>query len=392
MSLNVIAERYLSAANALALHDPSLVGHWIGEVPVPTEARRPVTELIAVASELDAELEQSGPQQAGVGRARHHHLHAQVRALLVAARRLMGESLPFDEEARLAFGLEPFGGDSQRFEAIRRRLDDELEGSGPLADRVSAFRQRFSIAPDRQEAVMRVALERCRAAAGPALALPPGESIDVQFTPALGWDAHARYLGGHRTLIEVNGGRPLDLTRALRLACHEGYPGHHTQHLWMDDELAGRRGWVEFRLVPGFGRQLIVAEGAAEAGADLAMPSDRRLAEYRQHLAPAAGLPSRDLERLVRVEDLVAQVEPIIVDIAREYLDNRIGGERARERLREEALIADPDTMVPFIERQRTRLLAYPAGRALVGRALGPGGLADLRGGFVDRVLFALSF
>ncbi len=392
LSLNVIAERYLAAVQALALHDPSLVDHWIGKGPARTEARRPVKELIAAVSELDVALQQSAPSKAPLERARHDHLHAQVRALLVAGRRLMGESLPFDEEARLALGLEPFGNDDGRFEAIRRRLEAELEGPGVLSERLSTFRQRFSVPPDRQPALMEVALDRCRTAAGPAIALPAGESIDLRFTPALGWDAHAHYVGGHRTVIEVNSGRPMDLTRALRLACHEGYPGHHTQHIWMDDELAGRRGWVEFRLVPGFGRQLLVAEGAAEAGADLAMPPDRRLVEYRDYLAPAAGIPARDLDRLVRVEDLLAQIEPIVVDIAREYLDNRIGNARARYRLREDALVADPDTMLPFIERQRTKLLAYPAGRALVRGSLGAEGLFDLRAGFVERVLFAGDF
>lgn len=389
LSLNVIAERYLAAVQALALHDPSLVDHWLAESPVPTEARRPVRELIAEVSALDAQLEQRASGLVGVERARHDHLHAQVRALLVAARRLMGESFSFDEEARLAFGIEPFGGDLERFDAARRQLNAELAGPGPLGERLIAFREQFSIPPQLQEKVMRVALERCRAAAGPALALPAGESIELRFTPVLGWDAHARYLGGHRSLIEINSSRHMDLTRALRLACHEGYPGHHTQHLWMHDELAGRRGWAEFRLVPGFGRQLLVAEGAAEAGTDLAMPSDRRLAEYRDHLAPAAGLSTREIDRLVRVEDLLTEIEPVVVDIAREYLDNRIGAERARERLREEALVADPDTMLPFIERQRTKVLAYPAGRALVSQSIGPEGLFDLRAGFVDRVLFS---
>jgi hypothetical protein len=392
LSLNVIAERYLAAAGALALHDPSLVDHWIGEVPAQTEARRPVKELIAAVSELDADLEQRASSDVPLERARHHHLHAQVRALLVAGRRLMGETLALDEEARLAFGLEPFGEDDGRFEAIRKSLDAELEGPGLLSARLSAFRQRFSVRPDRRQVLMEVALERCRTAAGPASALPTGETIELRFTPALGWDAHARYVGGHRTVIEINSGRPMDLTRALRLACHEGYPGHHTQHIWMDDELVGRRGWEEFRLVPGFGRQLLVAEGAAEAGADLAMPPDRRLIEYRDYLAPAAGLPAHDLDRLVRVEDLLARLEPIVIGIAREYLDNRIGAERARERLREEALVADPDTMLPFIERQRTKLVAYPAGRALVGQSVGAEGLFDLRAGFVERVLFAGNF
>ena len=40
------------------------------------------------------------------------------------------------------------------------------------------------------------------------------------------------------------------------------------------------RGWQEYALVPGFGPDLVLAEGAAEAGADLAMPYERRVAVY----------------------------------------------------------------------------------------------------------------
>jgi hypothetical protein len=392
LSLNVIADRYLAAVRALALHDPSLVDHWIGAATSPPGSRRPVAELIEQINELASDLRSRGSQLAGNEKARHRHLEAQTSALVVAARRLMGESIPFDEEARLAMGLEPPRVDAEKAEATRVRLDEELAGQGSLADRASAFRRQFLVPSDRWEAVIRVALDRCRAATLPALSLPPDEGVEVRFVPALGWDAHAQYLGSHRTSIAINSGRPLDLTRALRLACHEGYPGHHVQHLWTDDELVGERGWAEFRLIAGFGRQLLVAEGSAEAGADLAMPSDRRLAEYREYLAPAAGVPSRDLDRLVRVEDLIAELEPIVVDIARDYLDNHINAERARERLRDEALVADPDAMLPFIERQRTKLLAYPAGRALVGQSIGPGGLSELRVGFVDRVMFSLVF
>ncbi len=380
LSLDVIAKRYLETVQALGLHDPSLIDHWIGEPPSAVGARRPVAELSAEIAGLRAALDTPRPSGAEGDIGRQAHLTAQVDALLVAARRLLGESLPFDEEARLALGLAPHRMDEDAAADVRRRLNAELPGPGSLVDRVAAFRQRFVIPTERQEEVLRVALDRCRAAVGTAVPLPSDERVDIRMVPTLGWDAHARYAGGHRTIIDVKASRPLDLTRALRLACHEGYPGHHVQHLWIEDELIGRRGWIEFRLVPGFGRQLLVAEGAAEAGADLAMPADRRLADYRDHLAPAAGLSGRDLDRLVRVEERLAELEPLIGDIAREYLDNAITAATARARLSTEALVADQDALLPFIERQRTRLLAYPAGRRLVHQSAS--GVADLRRAF----------
>ena len=85
---------------------------------------------------------------------------------------------------------------------------------------------------------------------------------------------------------------------SLRLACHEGYPGHHVQFMLIDDELAGRRGWREFELTPAFGRHLLVTEGAAEAGAEMAFPLESRVALYRDVLLPIAGLPPQDAGRI----------------------------------------------------------------------------------------------
>jgi hypothetical protein len=117
------------------------------------------------------------------------------------------------------------------------------------------------------------------------------------------------------------------------------------------------------------------------------MPAGRRLAVYRDHLAAAAGLRANDLERLVTVEGQLSDIEPLIGDIAREYLDNRINTATATERLSQEALVADAEGLVMFIERRRSRLLAYAEGRRVVHERLAAAGLAGLRGLFTDRVL-----
>jgi hypothetical protein len=320
---------------------------------------------------------------AGTERARAAHLQAQLKALSLAARRLLGESLPFDAEASLGLGVNAERADLEQVVRARAALERELPGENTLATRVSAFRRRFVVPERRREKVMRLALERCRAATADAMSLPDDESIDLAFVAALPWDAHARYLGRHRTRIEVNGSRPLDLARALRLACHEGYAGHHAQYIWTADELVIARGWQEYALVPGFGPDLLLAEGAAEAGAALAMPYERRVAVYRDHLAPAAGLPVADVDRLARVEVHLTAIEQLIGDVARDYLDNRIHTAEAVDRLANDALMTDAESFVTFIERRRTRVLVYPAGRRAVLHALAERGLSGMR----DRLL-----
>ena len=385
--LDAIASRYLQLAQDFARHDPSLIDHWLVEPSVATgNSRQPVAMLRGAVDALAAEADAIVPEVQGRERARAEWLAGQARALQLVSRRLLGESLPFDTEARLAFGVSPQRADRFLADRATEALARELPGHGTLASRLAVFRAGFRAPPEAREALMRAALAACRETAGAALPLPADDSVELAFVDGLPWDAHARYLGGHRTRIEVEGHRPLDLTRALRLACHEGAPGHHAQHVWAADELVGRLGWREHTLVAGFGPALLMAEGAAEAGADLAMPAERRHQVYRERLAPAAGLSrlgGDDLARLIRVEEAQAALEPLIGDIAREYLDNRITAAKAAERLEDEVLMPGAEAFVFFIERRRTRILAYTEGRRFAVERLGQNGLAGLHALFV---------
>jgi hypothetical protein len=387
LDLDAIASRYIQLVQELARHDPSLIDHWLVEPPTPgAEGRRPVALLQREADRLAADTDRAVLDVEGLGRTRAEWLQGQARAQRLAAARLLGDSMPFDAEARLAFGLSPERADRFQVDRTHEALGRELPGNGPLQVRLAAFRERFQVPADARDAVMRAAIDACDEVARPALGLPDDGRVDVGFVDGLPWDAHARYEGGHRTHVDLNGSEPLDLSRALRLACHEGSAGHHAQHIWAAEELAARLGWRERGMVPGFGPALLIAEGAAELGAELAMPGAARARVYESRLAPAAGLHGltpEDFARLVRIEDAQAAIAPLINDVAREYLDNRITATVAAERLEGEALLPGAEGFVFFIERRRTRILAYTEGRRLARERLGTPSLSRLRTLFV---------
>jgi hypothetical protein len=385
-TLDEVSEQYVRSALQLALHDPSLVAGWHGPESWRPAARVPVAEIAAsirgaAASLASAAL--SGGTDYHSARARY--LRGQLRALSHAANRLLGTTTTFDEDAREGLGLAGAIVDDSEISQARAALDRELAGPGPLADRVASFRAGFRVAANRRDVVMRAALDACRTASAAAVEWPLDERVEIAFVPSLGWDAFARRAGPRATRVEINADEPLDLTRALRLACHEAYPGHHVQHLWAD-ELATGSGWTEFLLDAGFGPHLLVAEGAAEAGADVAMPPERRRQVYKEVLAPAAEVPADHVDRLVRVEQLLAAIESAIAVIARDYLDSRINSQTASARLSSEALVASPESMLGFIERRRARVLVYPVGRRLVLEELHLHGLSGLRRLFIDEV------
>lgn len=367
-TLDAVAEGYVRAALQLAQHDPTLVEGWRGEPAWKPGPRVPVAEVARTVAELRIALDRVDPATG-----RHRYLAAQLGGLRFAARRLLGEVTSLDEQARDEFGIEFDQLDPAQMTAIRASIERVLPGPGAAADRFARLKTRTRVPDDRRAAVMEAALAACRRATAAAVPLPTSERVTVEVTAGLWWDGYARYAGGGQTRIEISGDGPLDVARALRLACHEGYPGHHVQYVLLDQV-----GWPELGLLPGFGPHLLFAEGAAEAAADLAMSSDERARIYREQLLPAAGLPVVDADALARVDELVTGLHPVVTEVARVYADGSLPRDRAVARLRDEALILNADATIDLIERKRARALVYVEGRRAVYARLRARSLEEL--------------
>ena len=380
-TLDAVAERYVRLALELAQHDPSLVESWRGPDAWRPGARRPVSaivdDLAAAAALLEAASYDAG---SAFENARGRYLQAQLRGLRFAASRLAGRSTTVEEQAREEFSLTMPSLDPATVTSMHNGVSAWLPGESSLAARVRNLRKATIIPPQRREEVMRLALESCRAATRRHVTLPEDEAVQVVFRQSGEWDGFARYLGHHRTEIAVTEGA-LDLSRAFHLACLEGYPGHHVQFVLLD-RVWREHGWAELQLVPGFGRHLLLAEGAAELGADLAVPRDARIALYRDRLLPAAGIDPRFAAPLVTVEDVLDELLVVVTDVARGYLDGTLSREAALDRLEREALVTNPEDTLAFIERRRARALVYGEGRRVLQRVMQSQDLAGLYGAF----------
>jgi hypothetical protein len=381
-TLDAIGAGYAQAALRLAQHDPALVDGWLGPERLEPGPRGPVKN---VAADIAALLDDATRAGAGISsaedQARLRYLTLQLTALRFAADRQLGRAATIDEQAKEEFGLElpPF--DAVAVQRALAEIDRLLPGKEPLADRVQGLRARIRVPSEKTREVFRAALAACKEVSAPIFPLPAHEEVELRFARferRVGFDGYAGHTGDFHTEIWINDEVRLDVSRALRLACHEGYPGHHVQHVLID-QLFESRQWLELRLNPAFGRHLLLTEGAAEVASDLAFPADRRAALYREKLFPAAEVNSVDAGVLVRVEDLQRELLPVITDVARGYLASTITEARARERLANEALVANADVMLAFIERQRARALVYGEGRRVIYSLLPTRDLAGLR-------------
>ena len=368
LTVDDLAKQYVRLTLKLAQHQPSLVEAWLGPENWRPGARRPVADIqkeILLAHTALAELP-SPSEQAD----RYRYLGGQLNALVVAARRLAGESMRFWEEASAALGVEETdvrgaGLQSRAIAAARAELEHRLPGGGPLHARYAAFRDRHAVSRDRIIPTFRAAMQACHDRVRQHALLPEAESVEVATATQIALEAQASYQGGFRTRVTIDTSAQIDLARLLWLAAHEAYPGHHMQHVLGDRDCVRARSWHERALYPAFGPHLLCAEGAAEAGAALLLDEDTFELVCRE-LAPVASTSKGTVSDLVAVHRAVTALGDGIPAVAQRYLDGEIGSEEAADRLTADALVADARQFLVVIERQRTRLLGYPLGRRIV--------------------------
>ena len=168
--------------------------------------------------------------------------------------------------------------------------------------------------------------------------------------------------------------------RAVDLASHEGYPGHHVYNALLEKHLVRERNWLEFSVYALFSPQSLIAEGTANYGIDVAFPRAERIEFERGVVFPAAGL---DGARVEQYDDVLALVERLSYagnEAARRYIDGEIDRETAAAWLERYALYspARARQRVRFIEQYRSYVINYNLGKDIVRHYIeGRGGSAS---------------
>jgi hypothetical protein len=361
-ALDAAAESYVRLVLALGERDADSLDAYHGPPEWQADARRayaPLPEVRAAAASLAESL--ASPVAGGGDEGRRQFLIRQLRAVVARIDGVRGRRSTFEEEARALFALDvPASDHGTAAASVREAIDRLLPGHGDLPARYAAFDRKFLIAPDRLRAVMSRAIEGCRTTTRAHVRLPPAERVDVEYVRELSWSAFTRYQGGFTSRIQVNAGLPLTVDRALDLACHEAYPGHHTIATLLDARFGGR---VEFLVQPLFSPQSMLHEAASSIAGVLAFSEPARIAFERDELFPLAGLDPAGAARHTRVGRLVDELHGVHADIARRYLDGGLDFPRAGAALERDGLMPSADATLKFLNQYRTYAATYTSGR-----------------------------
>jgi hypothetical protein len=369
--MNAIAERYVKLVLALGEHDADYVDSYYGPPEWRTAAKsekKPLADIGREAAAVVAELKSITPPVDELQRLRHRYLTRQTEALAARVAMLQGKRFTFDEESKALYDAVAPHHDEAYFQNILAELERELPGSGSVAERVEAYRQAFVIPKEKLDAVFKAAIDGCRTRTLAHAMLPPGETFTVEYVTNKSWSGYNWYQGNYRSLIQVNTDLPIFIDRAVDLACHEGYPGHHVYNASLEKNLVRDHGFVEMSVYPLFSPQSLIAEGSANYGIDVAFPAQERVEFEKTHLFPIAGLDASRAAQYYRIQELTGKLAYAGNEAARRYLDGAITGAQAAEWLTKYALMAPPRAQqrVKFIDQYRSYVINYNLGKDLV--------------------------
>ncbi len=382
--MNALADRYVQLVLAVGQHDPDFVDAYYGPAEWKAAAEqagsRPLATLRDEAARLIADIGATQVPGTPIERLRREYLVKQTGAVATRLRMLADERLTFDEESRALYDAVAPTHPESHFSKTLTALDAVLPGTPPLPERVEAFRQRFVIPNEKLDVVFRAAIDGCRERTAAHLPLPTGEQFTIEYVTGKSWSGYNWYQGNYRSLIQINMDLPTFIDRAVDLACHEGYPGHHVYNVLLEQQLVRGRGWREFTVYPLFSPQSLIAEGTANFGIEVAFPADSRISFERDRLFPLAGLEAGEAARYYEVLDLLERLSYAGNEAARRYLNGEITAAQAADWLVTYTLTsrARAEQRVRFFDQYRAYVINYNLGKDLVRNHVeGAGGTPD---------------
>ena len=379
--MNAVAERYAHLVLALGQHDPDYVDAFYGPAEWKAQAEKEKKSLDATdaeAAELNATLAKTADAAASgdeMLKLRREYLQKQISALAARVRMLKGEKLKFDDESRALYdAVAPTYPDSH-FDQIIAQLDAKIPGKGPsrtggsLWERYENWRKPFVIPKEKLDTVFQLAIKECRTRTLAHVALPPNESFTVEYVTNKPWGGYNWYKGNFHSVIQVNTDLPIFIDRAVDLAAHEGYPGHHVYNSLLEKNLVRDRGWVEFSVYALFSPQSLIAEGTANFGKDVAFPTKtERMKFEKEVLFPAAGIDASRADEYYVVQDLMKDLSYAGNEAARRLINGEIDENAAVQWLQKYAVMEPPRAQlrVKFIKRYRSYVINYNLGEDMV--------------------------
>jgi ElaB/YqjD/DUF883 family membrane-anchored ribosome-binding protein len=377
IKMDKIAENYVKLVLNVGLYDPDFVDAYYGPkewIPQKDSAvvgdSATIQNLYSDTDKLLDSLESISNEKASdIQVLRYKYLYKQLLAVKTKLFMIAGGKLSFDEETKALYDAEAPHYDNTHFQKILDQLNKILPGKGnDIEKRLENFKKQFIIPKDKLSEVFNAAIQEARKRTLEHIKLPKNESFKVEYVNNKPWDAYNWYKGNSYSIIQVNTDLPIYIDRAIDIACHEGYPGHHVYNTLIEQRLYKKLGWVEFSIYALFSPQSLIAEGTANYGIDVAFPGRSRMVFEKSVLFRLAGLHPSDADKYYEVLKLTKKLDYATNEAARNYLDGKWTKKETINWLIKYSLKtpANAEKTISFIEKYRSYVINYNLGKDIV--------------------------
>jgi hypothetical protein len=286
----------------------------------------------------------------------------QVAGCATYARVLAGEPISYSDEVEGCYGVRPQRTSASVYKEAHAELDELLPGDGSLAERRVAWRERHLCPGDAAVALLEDLLPLLRKRTLELVELPDGERVTLEPVSGEPWWAFNYYQGGFHSRVVLNSDVPTTGLDVLKLATHEVYPGHHTEHA-VKEQLLGIEERIQLVPTP----QALLSEGIAEIGLDLVLDDAAR--EEAHAIIRRHGVALVDPELSARITRASERLGTVSLDAAQFIHEDGMDPEEAAEYVARWSLrpLEEARRSVSFVTDPtwRAYVITYSAGEEL---------------------------
>jgi hypothetical protein len=399
--MNRISESYVKLVLKVGLHDPGYVDAYYGPAEwKPADSSEVVKDSVQIqklfkeSGRLLDSLDALGNYKANeLETLRYKFLYKHLLAVRTRISMLAGAVFTFNEETKNLYDVETPLHSNDFFISVINLLDKTLPGKGNVVERLSEFQKSFIIPVNKLDTVFKAAINECRKRTLQHITLPSNENFSVEYVKDKPWGAYNWYKGNSYSVIQVNTSLSVYIDRAIDLAAHEGYPGHHVYNTLLEKNMVKEKKWMEFTIYPLYSPQSLIAEGSANFGIHVAFPGDSRLRFEKEVLFPLAGLDTSGADLYYKVVELLSKLDYAGNEAARNYIDGKMNKDEAVKWLQKYAVLTKEraEQRMRFIHTYRSYIINYNVGQDLVKDYVNKNGGTennpDLRWEIIEKLL-----
>ena len=371
--LKDISIQYVKLGLRIGQYDHDFVDAFYGPDSLkPTTALLPhfpkdslIDEINTMQSQLDSIANDSKDESI---KRRAGWIKSQLIAYEERVRIFSGETRTFDDESQRLFDAVAPSYDQAHFEDIIQTLDKVLPGAGSIESRFDKLSKQFLIRADKIDTVFQTAIAEARKRTLAHYDLPKSESFELGYVKDKPWSGYNWYQGKFKSKIQINISQPIFIERAIDLACHEGYPGHHVYNTLLEKNLYNNKGYIEISLYPLFSPQSLIAEGSANYGISMAFPEGEQEAYCKNILMPLAGIDTTGANQYFRTLELKSRLNYARNEVARNVLNGKMDDKEALKWLIKYTMLTEPAAVnsLNFIRKYRSYVINYNFGQDLI--------------------------